>query len=292
MNFMHGPPSPSPGGRWCFREDPAKQKGENAIPGTHSSWVGQHVLAFARPWQQHVQKYNLPAAFAQAGIGMIMNLQEVGEHDGCGPGNLRHTGFSYDPEWFTAAGVGVYNINWRDMGVPDLNTIMEVVQVSRRRRWCMQRGVCVWWGGGAQRSSASEQQGTHASTFSKETPTCHTGPSHTPPHTRPLAAHTLDPYTIHRIHIHMHTDPPTHPDAPPPIHTNKPPFPPHTHRHTDTQTPPWRVTDSTDMCMLTASSRACMPRVLTCMHAWGPHVLACMGSSRTCMPRVLACMHA
>jgi hypothetical protein len=65
------------GGRNCSKENPAKQKGRNAIPGLHSSWVGDKVLAMARPWQQHVVHHNLPAAFAQHNIGMILNLQEV-----------------------------------------------------------------------------------------------------------------------------------------------------------------------------------------------------------------------
>jgi hypothetical protein len=39
------------GGRACTREDPARQQGGNAVPGLHSSWVGEKVLAMARPWQ-------------------------------------------------------------------------------------------------------------------------------------------------------------------------------------------------------------------------------------------------
>lgn len=65
------------GGRNCSKENPAKQKGRNAISGLHSSWVGDKVLAMARPWQQHVVRHNLPAAFADNNIGMILNLQEV-----------------------------------------------------------------------------------------------------------------------------------------------------------------------------------------------------------------------
>lgn len=57
------------------------------------------------------------------------HLQEVGEHAHCGQGNLPNTGFSYDPESFMAAGIGVYNFSWRDMGVPTLHRMLDIVQV-------------------------------------------------------------------------------------------------------------------------------------------------------------------
>ncbi|KAL6763265.1 protein-tyrosine phosphatase-like protein [Haematococcus lacustris] len=119
------------GGRWCTREDPARQRGGNAIPGLHCSWVGdkQNVLAMARPSQDKIVKMAMVDAFLKHNIGMILNLQEVGEHDSCGPGNLKHSGFSYDPESFMTARIGVYNFSWKDMGVPDLNKIMDIVQV-------------------------------------------------------------------------------------------------------------------------------------------------------------------
>ncbi|KAG2450553.1 hypothetical protein HYH02_005054 [Chlamydomonas schloesseri] len=117
------------GSKWCTRENPAKQKAPNAIAGLHASWVGDRVLAMARPWQAYVEQYRLVDAFKQANIGMILNLQEVGEHASCGPGNLPGTGFTYDPESFMAAGIGYYNFSWRDMGVPSLDRMMDIVQV-------------------------------------------------------------------------------------------------------------------------------------------------------------------
>ncbi|KAG2440899.1 hypothetical protein HXX76_003752 [Chlamydomonas incerta] len=117
------------GSKWCTRENPAKQKAPNAIAGLHASWVGDKVLAMARPWQAYVEQYRLVDAFKQANIGMILNLQEVGEHASCGPGNLPGTGFTYDPESFMAAGIGYYNFSWRDMGVPSLDRMMDIVQV-------------------------------------------------------------------------------------------------------------------------------------------------------------------
>jgi protein tyrosine phosphatase domain-containing protein 1 len=66
------------GGRACSREDPARQGQPNAVPGLHSSWVGDgSVLAMARPWQQHVLKHDLPRRFRELGIGLIINLQEA-----------------------------------------------------------------------------------------------------------------------------------------------------------------------------------------------------------------------
>jgi protein tyrosine phosphatase domain-containing protein 1 len=56
---------------------------------------------------------------------------QVGEHDGCGPGNYAASGFSYIPETFMAERIGVYNICWRDMGVPTLDKMMDIVQVWR-----------------------------------------------------------------------------------------------------------------------------------------------------------------
>ena len=58
------------------------------------------------------------------------SLQEVGEHAHCGRGNVAASGFSYDPQSFMLAGIGVYNLSWRDMGVPSLHRILEIVQVG------------------------------------------------------------------------------------------------------------------------------------------------------------------
>eukprot|EP00798_Chlamydomonas_sp_ICE-L_P004014 gene4014-14093_t len=117
------------GSKFCTRENPARQRGGNAITGLHASWVGDMVLAMARPWQENVVKCKMVEAFVKANVGMILNLQEVGEHESCGPGNLAHTGFSYDPESFTSACIGFYNFSWQDMGVPDLDRMMDIVQV-------------------------------------------------------------------------------------------------------------------------------------------------------------------
>ncbi len=33
------------------------------------------VLAMARPWQENLLKHNIPQAFQDAGVGMVLNLQ-------------------------------------------------------------------------------------------------------------------------------------------------------------------------------------------------------------------------
>ncbi len=60
------------------------------------------------------------------------NAQEVGEHASCGPGNLPESGFTYNPETFMAGGIGYYNFSWQDMGVPNLDRMMDIVQVEWR----------------------------------------------------------------------------------------------------------------------------------------------------------------
>jgi hypothetical protein len=40
------------------------------------------------------------------------------------------SGFSYLPESFMSARVGFYNFGWVDMGVPDLDRMMDIVQVG------------------------------------------------------------------------------------------------------------------------------------------------------------------
>lgn len=49
----------------------------------HSNWVGLHVLAMARPWQDNVVKFDLVNKFKELNIGMIINLQEVCSNSSC-----------------------------------------------------------------------------------------------------------------------------------------------------------------------------------------------------------------
>lgn len=65
------------GGRNCSHENPSRQQATSPIVGLRSSWVGEHVLAMARPWQENVLKHDVVSQFKQHNIGMILNLQEV-----------------------------------------------------------------------------------------------------------------------------------------------------------------------------------------------------------------------
>lgn len=58
------------------------------------------------------------------------DVQETGEHAHCGRGILPASGFSYHPEAFMAHGIGVFNFSWRDMGIPTLHKMMDIVQVT------------------------------------------------------------------------------------------------------------------------------------------------------------------
>lgn len=92
--------------------------------------MGDRILALARPWHQYLSKFSVPHTFVRHNIGLLLNLQQTGEHGGCGPGNLSTSGFSYDPEAFQAAGVEVVNMGWKDVGIPALDQMLDIVQAS------------------------------------------------------------------------------------------------------------------------------------------------------------------
>jgi hypothetical protein len=98
------------------------------VTGLHSSWVTEQILAMARPWQVNLEA-GAAAQLRDLNVGMVLNLQEMGEHAHCGPGNLSSTGFSYDPETIMQAGIGFYLMSWPDMATPRLDWIIKIVQV-------------------------------------------------------------------------------------------------------------------------------------------------------------------
>lgn len=53
--------------------------GAHASPfaGLHSNWVSPSVLAMARPWQQQLERHDVIRQFQAAGVGLVLNLQEV-----------------------------------------------------------------------------------------------------------------------------------------------------------------------------------------------------------------------
>jgi hypothetical protein len=73
------------GGRACAKEDPARQAASAAAAGAprppfaglHASWVAPRVLAMARPWKDSLERHDVARQFQEAGIGLVINLQEV-----------------------------------------------------------------------------------------------------------------------------------------------------------------------------------------------------------------------
>ena len=69
------------------------------------------------------------AQFKDAGITAVFNLQLPGEHPYCGDKIIAESGFSYLPEELYAATISFYNWGWRDMEVPSLVEIINIVQL-------------------------------------------------------------------------------------------------------------------------------------------------------------------
>lgn len=95
--------------------------------GLHSSWVGEDIVAMARPWECHLK--SAVSDMARLGFGLVLNLQETGEHAACGPGLVAHTGFTYDPATLQKHSIGYCHMGWPDMSVPSLPHMMTIVKV-------------------------------------------------------------------------------------------------------------------------------------------------------------------
>ncbi|EDQ84897.1 uncharacterized protein MONBRDRAFT_29751 [Monosiga brevicollis MX1] len=100
----------------------------NAFRGVNSTWVTENLLAMSRPLQGAIDAYHLPKKFAEAGITMVLNLQEPFEHSHCGAGVNRH-GFSYSFESFQQQGVTVCNCAWVDFGSPPMERALDIVKI-------------------------------------------------------------------------------------------------------------------------------------------------------------------
>ena len=58
----------------------------------------------ARPQDYLIKNSNLLLQMKMYNIKTVFNLQVKNEHSTCGNGNLKHTGFSYDPNDLVKAG--------------------------------------------------------------------------------------------------------------------------------------------------------------------------------------------
>jgi hypothetical protein len=84
----------------------------------------------ARPWEANLQNGAIQE-LKSLNFGMLLNLQETGEHAHCGPGNLPSSGFTYSLETIMQAGIGFYHMPWPDMSVPSLPAVMKICQVMQ-----------------------------------------------------------------------------------------------------------------------------------------------------------------
>ncbi|XP_022101237.1 uncharacterized protein LOC110984913 [Acanthaster planci] len=117
------------GGKNCKYDNPAKwSESEMALKGLYSSWVGENILAIARPSSEAIEKYRIVEQFKQHGIYSIVNLQRPGEHSSCG-NPLQSSGFSYLPEQFMDNNIFFYNFGWDDYGIRSLPSILDMVKV-------------------------------------------------------------------------------------------------------------------------------------------------------------------
>jgi hypothetical protein len=66
--------------------------------------ITNNVLAMARPQDKLIKNSNLIQQMKMYNIRTIFNLQVKNEHSTCGNGNLKQTGFSYDPNDFISSG--------------------------------------------------------------------------------------------------------------------------------------------------------------------------------------------
>ena len=75
----------------------------------------------ARPQDKLIKNSNLIQQMKMYNIRTIFNLQVKNEHSTCGNGNLKQTGFSYDPNDFISSGsIFINNILIKQLKVNDI----------------------------------------------------------------------------------------------------------------------------------------------------------------------------
>lgn len=122
---------------------------EPAIARLHSHWVTDSIIAMQRPIEAALDDGAL-ADMVRKKITAVFNLTEPGEHPFCGGGNLSATGFPYNPEKLMSVGsknlfskyfsrivtlfittiVKHFNYNWRDMTIPSISLMKDIVQIA------------------------------------------------------------------------------------------------------------------------------------------------------------------
>jgi protein tyrosine phosphatase domain-containing protein 1 len=82
-----------------------------------------------RPSTRLMKEYNLINVFLDQNIKAIFNLQMPHEHASCGDGLDPSSAFSYVPEDWMDNGISFYNFGWEDMNIPDMETVLNIVNV-------------------------------------------------------------------------------------------------------------------------------------------------------------------
>uniref|UniRef100_A0A7S1UAR0 Tyrosine specific protein phosphatases domain-containing protein n=1 Tax=Phaeomonas parva TaxID=124430 RepID=A0A7S1UAR0_9STRA len=124
------------GGRMCSHcgtfapERRAVMQGEEVpFEGLNCTYITDSFLAMARPNEEQMAQFKIPRRFRRAKITALINLCMPGEHPFCGGGNLRASGFPYNPETFMNEGVAHYSFSWKDMGAPTMSLTMDMMHV-------------------------------------------------------------------------------------------------------------------------------------------------------------------
>lgn len=102
-----------------------------ALNKIHSSWITDFILAMQRPSESMFNEANLVEQFRRNRVAAVFNLTEPGEHPYCGCGNQLYSGFPYNPERLMAANIKHFNYCWKDMTVPSMNLMMDIVHVAQ-----------------------------------------------------------------------------------------------------------------------------------------------------------------
>ena len=116
----------------CYHENYLEHPTHNAIKGLNSDQIDENLFASQRPSNILIEKFNLIEEFKKKNIGLIINLEEPGEHPFCGPneGLDEESGYSYSPSKFEINDIKVQLFPFMDLDVPDiLNLMLNIVKL-------------------------------------------------------------------------------------------------------------------------------------------------------------------
>jgi len=85
------------GGKTCDQENWLKIT-RPAIKGLNSNWINEDIVASQRLSTRLIKEFDIITQLKSHKIGVIVNLQEPGEHPLCGDGIDKKWGFSYSSE--------------------------------------------------------------------------------------------------------------------------------------------------------------------------------------------------